>query len=61
METYVDDNDGCAEDGDPYGDVEIWPPVLDDEAGSGQVCWSGDDVFEVVVPTGRKAVYGKDD
>ena len=55
MATHIAEDDGHAKHDNPDRHVEIWQPVLQDNARRGQVVWQHDDVFEEVVPACREA------
>lgn len=55
---YVDTDDCAAEYSNPYGDIQVWPPVLYDKAGRSEVRRGGDTILEEVVPSSRESVTG---
>lgn len=54
--THVDKDCSYAKDSHPDSHVQIWSPILDDETGCSQICWSLEDVLEEVIPARSKAI-----
>jgi hypothetical protein len=53
--TYIAENNDYAKHDDPDRHVEVWQPILQDNARCRQVVGQHDDVFEKVVPARREA------
>lgn len=60
ISTHIDANDYHTKYNDPDGDVEVWSPVLHNEAGCSEVCRRRYNVLEEIVPARSKpAAMGK--
>lgn len=56
--SYVERNDSDTEDDNPDRDVQVRPPVRDEDAGDRQVVGQNDHVFEEVVPSSCEPIGG---
>lgn len=55
--THIRDDYADPKYGDPYGYIQIGPPVLDDKSTSSEVSRRGHAIIEEVVPASREAVF----
>lgn len=58
MLTYIDGDYNNTKHCNPDRHVQVGSPVLNDKPSSGEIRGGCDDVFEKIVPAGRKTVFG---
>jgi hypothetical protein len=55
-ETDVHKDNSNGERGDKDANVQIWPPILDDDSGCSEVIRKDDGVFEEIIPACNEPV-----
>lgn len=56
VETNVDEDNSNGEGGDKDANVQIWPPILDDDSGCREVVRKDYGIFKEIIPAGSEPV-----